>query len=75
MSTTFKMISERVSLPDAEWKKIRGEWFSGDTQAFVLWMRSFKKIKISRVTVGNAINRNTASYYLWNCINEYLQKK
>jgi hypothetical protein len=73
--STIKMISERVSLPEQEWKRIRGDWFSGDTQDFIKWMRSYKKIKISRVTVGNAINRNIASYYLWNCLNDYMTTK
>jgi len=73
--STFNLITERTSLPVSEWKNLRGEWFSGDTQKFINWMRSYKKIKISRVTVGNAINRNIASYYLWDCLKQYLKEK
>lgn len=71
----LNLITERISISEKEWKQIRGEWFSGDTQKFINWMRSFKKISISRVTVGNAINRNIATFYLWECLREYLKQR
>jgi len=72
MEKKLNYISERLPLPDEEWKIVRGNWFHLDTKNFMVWMKREKCISLSRVTISNALNKNTATMYLWKCIGDYI---
>lgn len=68
-------VSDRVSINDKDWKFIRGNWFHKDTQGFKIWMKTSKRIMVSRVTISNCVNRNLGSMYMWTCLKEYVEQK